>query len=383
MLITFLLQTTLIFAGDIKEQKYETMLASLRQGEIVTCIDDCKKDYALFLHALDQYYEIDKPSQPINAPLYPDSGLLLSYYMIVKDHFPNLTIPQKLYDSFQREFTGDSNSLHPVIKKLSESDPFFMQYIRWVSEDNLSQKDFDVQSIRSLVSGARKINLFKQGKYTNGIQIYKFCRSQRIYPCRLIVRDKDGNFARTASGKIWSIPSLALAANRKPYYQISGNTPSGIYTIDSVMPTADQTRSFGLYRRLILNFIPKALNEQNHLYLLPNSHQQQTWWREAVTARDVGRDLLRIHGTGKIVTKPSDPYYTFAPTQGCINTRENTYGNVTFNDQRLLLDASMIMLKLPTQYANETKINGLLYVINVDNKEAAVSTSDLEAWGLK
>ncbi len=382
MLITFILQATLLFAGDSKEQKFETMLTSLRQGEVITCFDDCKQDYALFLHALDRYYEEEQPQRPINAPLYPDSGLLLSYYMIVKDHFPQLPIPEDIYNILSRQFVEDTENLIPVIKVLAESDPFFLQYLSWAETATLATKNYDAKSIKSLVTGEKRIDLFKRGKYSNGIQLYKFCRSKRIYPCRMIVKDRNGNFARTASGKLWSIPTLGMAANRKPYYQISGDTPSGIYTIDSVMPTADQTRSFGLYRRLILNFIPKSISEQNHLYLLPSTHKDETWWKEAVTARQVGRDLLRVHGTGKIVTKPTDPYYRFAPTQGCINTRENTYDSVTYKDQRLLLDAIMVTLGLPSRYENESKITGLLYVINVDDTEAAVSAEDIQSWNI-
>jgi hypothetical protein len=382
MLITFILNISLLFATEWNEEtKYEFMLESLRQGQVITCIDDCKTDYGLFLSALDRYYEEDKPERPILAPLYPDSGLLISYYIILKDHFAHLPIPEEIYANIDRQLLNDTDALVPVLRALSESDPFFLRYITWVQDT--ANKDYNNLSLQDLVAGSRQIESFSNGKYTNGILVFKFCRQDRKFPCRMIVRDRNGRLARTANGKVWSIPTLGMAANGKPYYKVSGDTPSGVYTIDSVMPKADQTRSFGLYRRLILNFIPKADREQNHLYLLPQSHHNQTWWHEAVTGRQVGRNLLRIHGTGKIVTKPTDPFYTFAPTQGCINTRENTYDGITFKDQRLLLDAAMLTMGLPANYANEAKLYGLLYVINVDSRTSPVSAEDLEAWGIK
>lgn len=383
LIITLLLQAQLLFADWNEETKFQYMLDSLRQGEVVTCIDDCKLDYALFLHALDRYYEEDQPRYPVKAPLYPDSGLLVAYYMILKDHFSHLPIPDDIYNQLDNQLVADNENLVPVLRALSESDPFFLRYITWVDESIHTQKDYDTLSLQDLVNGPKQVADFNNGKYADGIQVFKFCRQDRRFPCRMIVRDSSGRLARTATGKLWSIPTLGMAANGKPYYKVSGDTPSGVYTIDSVMPSADQPRSFGKFRRLILNFIPKSANELNHQLVLPKSHHRAEWWHEAVTARQVGRNLLRIHGTGKIVTTPADPHYTLTPTQGCISTRENTYEGITYTDQRLLLDAIMLTMGLPATFANETQIHGLLYVINVDSQTRAVSELDLNNWGIQ
>src|SRR5690606_14102858 len=103
---------------------------------------------------------------------------------------------------------------------------------------------------------------------------------------------------------IWTNPALASSARGIPSYSRNGNTPAGILTIDSVMPSADQQLSFGKFRRMILNFIPKSKNEVLTKKLLPESSHQNGWWKPAVVARDVGRNLLRIHGTGKINKDP-------------------------------------------------------------------------------
>src|SRR5690606_6474717 len=149
---------------------------------------------ALFLNALDRYYEMDRPAKPVNAPLYPDSGLLISYYMIQRDHFADLPIPQEVYDQIDEALLEDIDGLVPLLRALSESDPFFLRYITWVVEKAAPKKDYDAASLRDLVFGNRQIANFKEGQYTNGIQLFKFCRTDRKYPCRMIVRSHDGTF---------------------------------------------------------------------------------------------------------------------------------------------------------------------------------------------
>ena len=60
----------------------------------------------------------------------------------------------------------------------------------------------------------------------------------------------------TDDGKIWHQPALAASARGYPSNIVNGQTPQGVHTMDSVMPFADQYRSFGSYRRVILNWVP-------------------------------------------------------------------------------------------------------------------------------
>ena len=161
------------------------------------------------------------------------------------------------------------------------------------------------------------------------------------------------------------------------------NTPQGIHTIDSVMPSADAQMSFGKFRRLILNFIPKSKNEVLTKSLLPESSLNSDWWKSAVVSRDIGRNLLRIHGTGKINVDKQTPYYPFMRTSGCIAQRENTYDGVTYRDQRHLLDTVMKALDLAAIYENETQAKGILYLMEIDDKNAPVTLEDLSLRGIE
>jgi hypothetical protein len=227
------------------------------------------------------------------------------------------------------------------------------------------------------------INSYKNGKYKNSVKIYMFCRSNRLFPCLMIMRDINGKEIRNPDHSLWSHPVLASSKHGLPSFERNGNTPAGIFTIDSVMPSADQQKSFGKFRRMMLNFIPKSKNETALKSLLPKSSWQHSWWSASPVARDIGRSLFRIHGTGEINTDPNAPFYPFIRTSGCIANKENTYDGVTYQDQRILLDSIMTALKLKASYANEVKIKGVLYLVELNEIPRAVSLEDLHDFEIR
>lgn len=214
-------------------------------------------------------------------------------------------------------------------------------------------------------------------KYKRGVSVYMFCRHNRMHPCLFVMKDRNGKWVKGDRLQLWSQPKLAMSRRGLPSHQVNGETPQGIYTIDSVMPEANRPLVFGQYRRLILNFIDHSVGEKDTLFFIPKELHQMNWWRQATVARDVGRALLRIHGTGRINTDPASFWYPFYPTSGCIASRENTYDGVSFRDQRLLLDTMMRAMGLRTLYSNEEKIRGILYVVNIDSREDAVKEDDI------
>jgi hypothetical protein len=133
---------------------------------------------------------------------------------------------------------------------------------------------------------------------------------------------------------------------------------------------------------MILNFVPKSENELLLKSLLPETSHQLGWWKPTVVAREMGRNLFRIHGTGKINPDPKTPYFPFVQTSGCIAQRENTYNGVTYKDQRVLLDTIMKAMELTPNYENEVKVKGILYLFEIDDKDAPVSLADLNQKGI-
>lgn len=218
---------------------------------------------------------------------------------------------------------------------------------------------------------------FRGGRFESVPRLFVFCRHDRRYHCLMMMRDKDGEVVRDSRGRMWSLPVLALARQGKRYDERGGYTPSGVYTIDSVMPEADQQRTFGKYRRLIMNFIPQSPGENLLKEFLPESSQQYSWWRESVIARDIGRNLLRIHGAGYKNYNIFSRHYPFVKTIGCIGTREGRYGRNDYHDQRILLDTMMVASGLEPRYENESKLYALLYVVEINNIKSHVTLDEM------
>ena len=193
-----------------------------------------------------------------------------------------------------------------------------------------------------------------------------------------MMTDKDGKPTLEADGVTpWHHPSLGMSRKRLPSWKRNGNTPEGVYRVDGVMPEASKPKVFGKYRRLILDFIPPSENETLQKTFLPESARDKIWWKSGVVARDIGRDLLRIHGTGMKRVKKNDPFYPLRPTAGCIMQRELEFDGVEYHDQRKLLDKMMSTQGLDPVFANETKIKGLLYLIEIDQQKKAVSLEEM------
>lgn len=244
-------------------------------------------------------------------------------------------------------------------------------------------KDITTDEVADLFNMTPDVTTYMNGEYVKSVKIFMFCRNNRLYPCLMVMKNVHGEAVRMEDGTLWSNPSLASSARGLPSYQRNGNTPEGVLTIDSVMPSADQQTSYGKFRRMILNFVPKSKNESLIKSLLPASSHESEWWRNGVVSRDIGRNLLRIHGTGKINLDPTTPYFPFMRTSGCIAQKENTYDGVTYQNQRNLLDSVMKAMDMAPTYSNEPNIKGLLYIIEIDDKNAAVELEDLALRGIE
>jgi hypothetical protein len=267
---------------------------------------------------------------------------------------------------------------HKDIVELAQDHPEYEN----IRIDRDSIRDLSAEVIADLFNKTPDMTTYMDGEYVKSVKIFMFCRDNRLYPCLMVMKDEKGDPIRE-NGQLWNHKSLASSKAGLPSYTRNGNTPSGVYTLDSVMPVADQVISYGRNRRIIVNFIPKSADETLHKRLLPASSQNHEWWQPAITARDIGRNLFRIHGTGKINKDPHTPYFPFMRTSGCIAQRENAYSGVVYNDQRILLDKIMMALGLVPSFANEIHVKGFLYLIEIDDKAAPVELADLNAIGIR
>lgn len=208
---------------------------------------------------------------------------------------------------------------------------------------------------------------------TNTLSLFAIFQNDRSLPGRLFIRRANGCFVHQVSGNLWSIKVLGLSGRGLPFNHSNGSTPSGVYTVDSVMPLANKNYEFGAHRRMIVNFIEKSTDEEKLKGLLPADHLEKSWWLPSVIGRELGRSLLRIHGTGRINKNPMSSYFPMVPSSGCLTTTERSFmGLININDQRLLLDTAMDAQNLQPSFENESKIHGLLYVIEFDGTYQAL-----------
>lgn len=235
------------------------------------------------------------------------------------------------------------------------------------------------KQIEELVFETPEVSKYANGKYRNGVKLFLFCRHNRSYPCRFVLKDMYDRLVRNSHGEVWSLPALAKSAGNLPFYKTNGYTPEGVHTIDSVMPEANRVLSFGKFRRVILNWVP---TDASTMMLLPSSSHKSKWWKAASLARNNGRKWLRIHGTGRKNTNPHSSYYPHMPTSGCVSVREGEYNGINYKDQRVILDALMSAMKLGPVFSNETKIKGILYVVELDEKKERVSEETLNEYGI-
>ena len=238
------------------------------------------------------------------------------------------------------------------------------------------------QQLSDLYFEMPAIDKFENGKYVNSPRAFMFCRHSRHYPCRIVFRDHNNQPLRDPqTHAIWSQPSLGMSKLERTSDLTNGQTPQGVHLVDGVIQQGETT-DFGRFPRVVLNFLP-ANDGSEYQKLVPSSSAHADWWKETSVAQRNGRSDLRMHGTLNPGGEADKPWHPFRPTAGCIAARENTYDGVVYRDQRHLLDAWMAGLGLSSSSENERQIHGLLYVIEMDEKEAPVSVEDLAAIGIQ
>ena len=197
-----------------------------------------------------------------------------------------------------------------------------------------------------------------------GVKLVLFLRRDRKYIGQMILLNSDGSIKKN-----WNLPALCKGRVNKPYYVSNGQTPCGIYQVDSVMPEANEKKLFGNNRRLKLEFVNREVIEEQFDELLLEHH----FWKEAIIAQTRGRSLLRIHGTGLKNKNFFRSHYPHVTTSGCISMRETSKED----HQRELLDTLMNSLGLEQSFSNEVHISGTLAVIELDESTSSVELKDI------
>ncbi|MGI0487510.1 hypothetical protein ACN4EK_18865 [Pantanalinema rosaneae CENA516] len=226
------------------------------------------------------------------------------------------------------------------------------------------------------------------------LHAYAICRSDRDVLCRLILKDRNGEFIRQG-GQLWSVPLLLRSIHNLNWNFVRGQTPQGIYRIEGSVPQPDDEffRAYGQFSLVNLyvpfetgarQFLPGRSGHftgslTDYLGLLPPSWRnywaiQQTFW-----AGKIGRSLFRIHGTGDspdfFSRKAKNPdSFNWNPTIGCLSALE------LYNEQGQLLEADMPKILKAFEMVGGRNYAGYLVVVDVPGDiKTPIALGEIEA----
>ena len=216
-------------------------------------------------------------------------------------------------------------------------------------------------------------------KYQKTPRVFVLCRKNREIPCMMVMRNEQGVWAHQQKNKksqkeIWQQKVMASSNKGWSFYKRLGHTPAGIYSIDGIMPFTNRQRLFGRFHRLIINYLPgNAADLTYYQKFIPNSFKDADWWKQAALAKVLGRNLMRIHGTGKRA-RTRTGYYPLVKTNGCIAEIEGTYFGKKQTGQKDLLEK----LQEVSGAKSKEAIHALLYVVEIDDSDRPVNFSEVE-----
>lgn len=203
--------------------------------------------------------------------------------------------------------------------------------------------------------------------------IYSFQRWDRDYPGLAIVQNADGSFVRDGDGRLEVFEQLARSGPGLPYFLTNGNTPQGVYRITGT--DVSKTNYIGPTPnlQLLLPCEGRVDTLERYRVLLPPGWRDYAPMMEAWEAGAIGRTEIIAHGT---TMDPEyfagRPWYPLTPTMGCLCAKELwnvTTGHPLVSEQNNLVNA---FLGTPGR-------QGLLMVINLDDRRKAVSREEVEA----
>jgi hypothetical protein len=227
-------------------------------------------------------------------------------------------------------------------------------------------------------------DLLNKNFLKNNIVVYSIQRKNRNYPGLVMVRDKDGNFIRDDSGKIFAVQQLARSITNMPGYLTNGNTPQGIFRMFgfavSKSPALGPTQNLQLtmpFETTVQHFLKDSSVTDTvwtpELYerLLPASLKKYHPIFGTYFASAIGRTEIIAHGT---TVDPDyykgQAYYPYTPTAGCLCTKEiwsDIDGKRLISDQQKLVDA----------IKKAGGADGYLIVLEIDDQQKPVSIAEI------
>ncbi len=348
--------------NNINLVKYKPILVNNRIDEVVKNITPRSSAFKKALLEL------------LNAE-YPDK-----YAAVIKNVFENTTDDVKLMAMTATYILPTSTATDRKMMLMQTS--------------SLLAKDADNAILHELTDQIKNYNnktntpsltTFFSKKYLPGqVLVFSIQRKNRNYLGLALVRNAEGDFIKNIDGNFFTVGQLARSAGNMPGYITNGNTPQGLFRMDGfdtsksffIGPTTNvqltmpfEFKASHFYKDSSL--IDTVWDIKNYRKLLPDNFKKFQPIYGSYYAGKAGRTEIIAHGTTlDTAFYTSKVYAPYTPTAGCLCTKEiwnKKTGVVEISDQFLLAQA----------IKKAGGANGYLIVIEIDDKKASVTLSDV------
>lgn len=302
-------------------------------------MDDSKQNYTVLQKALQNYNQLQKSD-------------LQKVFESVFACFPN-------------QFVSE---MQLIAENESENEKIFASTINYLSQNKVAIEYFldskfktsnhpiilalrnQFQSEYHPISYADVVRLMNYNKTKNSKFLYSIQHKDRNKVGKVFVQSENG-FLVKENSKVVLIDQLARSATNLPMYITNGNTPVGLFKIDSLHQSENlfigPTLSFVTFMpfecaaSVFYNSPTIDFTLENYLSFFPKELRNNTLLQQTYWAGKAGRSEIHFHGT----TIDSDLYkdkefYPQTPSMGCLCSNEawDNEGNLIESDQQKLVD---------------------------------------------
>lgn len=389
--ITFAILSLLFACKHIQKVNFDFASQEERQALLVKLTDSIINPMAI------GYLQHDSPMNWGSyawATAYVQDTSMQNYKVLHKalNYYSNLSknelqlLLQATYSCFPTQFTTE---IAAIAQNETENEKIFATAVNYLAGNNIPiQNLLDThfadshhpviealhnQYLREYhpISISQLALLFEHNRRSGNKTLYSFQHNDRNKVGKVIIQYENNTFAKDGK-RLWMADQLARSITNMPMYISNGNTPTGLYKIDTLQSSANKfigpTPAFVSYlpfeadASMFFKDKKQTYSLENYLSFFPKEWHSNTLLQQAYWAGKAGRGEIHFHGTtiDPDLYKGS-PYYPQTPSMGCLSTKEiwDQAGNLTLSDQQVLVDK---WLATPSQ-------SGYAYVLEIDERD--------------
>jgi hypothetical protein len=302
-------------------------------------IDDSKQNYTVLQKALQNYKPLSK-SELLKVFESVFACFPSQFVAEMKVIAENETENEKVFASAINYLSQNNvNVNYLLVSKFTTSNHPIIQALRNQFQPNYNP--ISLSDLEQIIS----YNKGKKNKYLYSIQ-----HQDRNKVGIAFIQLENGLLAKEKN-KVVFIDQLARSATNLPMYITNGNTPTGLFKIDSLHKSENAfigpTLSFVTFMPFecetsqFFNTNETQFTLENYLVFFPNELRNNTLLQQTFWAGKAGRSEIHFHGT----TIDSNlylgkPFYHQTPSMGCLCANEtwDIDGNLVESSQQKLVN---------------------------------------------